>query len=120
MKIIDILATQEDSVDDCIYSKQVLPNSSAEKFEEWPDFDDSEDEQDELNLSFREGLKRTASDEFCSDLKRIKFDNNVRDLTNNLCSFKLKIRRDQGLEGNIMATPKQMKPNEITREQYAS
>ena len=33
-------------------------------------------------------MKRSASDEFCHDLKRIKFDNNVRDLTSNF-SFQL-------------------------------
>lgn len=93
MKIIEpTLAAQKDqSVKDCVYSIEMLFNSSEEDSQNWSDVEDSEDEQDELKLSFREGMKRTASDEFCGDLKRIKFDNNVRDITNNLSSFQLEL-----------------------------
>lgn len=104
MKIIDILKPQKVSAEDCIYSSQVKPDFPGECFESWPDFEDSEDEQDELKLSFREGNKRTASDEFCGDLKRIKFDNNVRDLTDNL-SFKLDLLKpNQELNGAAILT----------------
>lgn len=94
MKIIDVLEPQKGSTaaDSMIYSTQVKADFTGETFQEsWAEIEDLEDEEvDELQLSFREGNnKRTASDEFYCDLKRIKFDNNVRDLTNDMSSFKL-------------------------------
>lgn len=95
MKIIDIIAAQKDCVENCGYStkttlsKPSLEDIICESNERWSEDESDLDENDELNLSFREGMKRSASDEFCHDLKRIKFDNNVRDLTNNLVSFQL-------------------------------
>jgi hypothetical protein len=95
MKIIDIIAAQKDCVENCGYStkttlsKPSLEDIICESNERWSEDESDSDENDELNLSFREGMKRSASDEFCHDLKRIKFDNNVRDLTNNLVSFQL-------------------------------
>jgi hypothetical protein len=93
MKIIDIIAAQKDCVENCNYStttllKPPLEESNFESSESWSEDESDSDENDELNLSFREGMKRSASDEFCHDLKRIKFDNNVRDLTSNF-SFQL-------------------------------
>ena len=92
MKIIaDILdETEEDckgSVD--FANKKLSLDMNCDSNETWSEDEiESDDEEDELNLSFREGMKRGASDEFCHDLKRIKFDNNVRDLASNF-SFQL-------------------------------
>jgi hypothetical protein len=87
MKIIDILAAQKDCVENYAAGTLLKPSieeSNCESIaESWSGDESDSDEDDELNLSFREGMKRTASDEFCHDLKRIKFDNNVRDLTDN-------------------------------------
>ena len=93
MKIIDILDTPKDCVENCDYSTETLVKSPGEDIawesnESWSEDESDSEKDDELNLSFREGMKRCASDEFCHDLKRIKFDNNVRDLANNF-SFQL-------------------------------
>ena len=93
MKIIDILAAQKDCAENFSYStetlsKPFLEDINCDSAKNWSADESDSDEDDELNLSFREGTKRSASDEFCHDLKRIKFDNNVRDLTSNF-SFQL-------------------------------
>ena len=89
-KNIEMLEDTKNSCEEMVYeSKDEQGDSSAESFESWSDsFDgDSDDEHDELNLSFREGLKRAASENFCHDLKRIKCDNNMRVITDTMTSF---------------------------------
>ena len=119
MKIIDILAAQKDCVEN--YSTGTLIKPTLEKGdcesipESWSEDESDSDEDDELNLSFREGMKRTASDEFCHDLKRIKFDNNVRDLTSNF-SFQL----DLVLQVNTNESEQGIRSNHVTERQSNS
>ena len=106
MKIIDVLAAQKDCTENFGYStetlsKPSLENITCESTKNWSADESDSDEDDELNLSFREGMKRGASDEFCHDLKRIKFDNNVRDLANNFSfqlDFVIKVDADETRE----------------------
>lgn len=90
--MIDILVSQKDGLESCDYSGKTLSKDDItgelNKSSWTEDECDSDEDEDELNLSFREGMKRRASDKFCHDLKRIKFDNTVRDLSNNF-SYKL-------------------------------
>lgn len=89
MKIDETLAARTDCEENKTLAKCCLENSDCESKEIWSEIDDESDaDGDELNQSFRDGVKRIASDEFRHDLKRIKIDNKVRDLTNTF-SFQL-------------------------------
>lgn len=120
MKIVDILATQKDCGDNFSYSTETLSKPSLEDIncestKNWSAEESDSDEDDELNLSFREGTKRSASDEFCHDLKRIKFDNNVRDLTSNF-SFQLDfvIKVDEARGDETSSHPSELKTKSQT------
>lgn len=87
--MIAVLGAQNGRQEAKNYSSLSLSTNSSQEeiITEWNESswdDESDYENDELKKSFRDGLKRTASEEFYNDLKRIKFDNNVRDITNTL------------------------------------